>query len=169
MKYLILLAVMFSSTAYCANSSNSSAYADGSVVNYNSQSNNALDGEMPQAIFSENMISCPTSKLGLYVIPSHNSSDYGDSNGITGMMGVTIPLDTNGTMDRCAQGQRLIVRNLEIRNEKRESESKLDYDMKIMAACEKAFKDGTFIDPNVYPWAVKCQGMKFTRVNKIFK
>ncbi|AUR96767.1 hypothetical protein NVP1232O_33 [Vibrio phage 1.232.O._10N.261.51.E11] len=164
---LLLLLVPFAVPALAdeANSAASAAYADGTVVNQNYQNNNTLDNELPYVTMSRDRVTCPTGKFTAAAIPTKTNSDYGDSDSASLMVGLSIPVDFNGTVDRCKQQQRLMIRNAEWEMTDRE----IDTDMRILAACKKAFDDKININPKAFPWAKKCDSLTFVRETQFYK
>ena len=161
----LLVLSSFTSLADEANSAASTAYADGSVINQNYQSNNTLDNDLPYVTMGPNRVTCPTGKFTAAAIPMTTNSDYGDSNSASLMVGLSIPVDFNGTVDRCKQQQRLMIRNAEWEMTDRE----IDTDMRILAACKKAFDDKININPEAFPWAKKCDSLTFVRETQFYK
>lgn len=160
---LIALLLPFAVSADQFDSASAASYANGTVVNSNYQTNNALNGDVPYVTYGKEMISCPTGKLTANVLPSYNHTTYGDSDGVTLMIGYSMPLDFNGTVGRCRQQEKAMIRAFEIKTRN----DLLNQDFMIMSACKKARMEGITLDDKVFDWAVKCRGLAFAQPRQL--
>ena len=133
---------------------NNAAFNPSSSAEYNSPMNNANTMSNVQVNNSATPfvdlrgIRCPVASLttGAGVGAAHTKDNGSQS--ANAVIGFQVPIDLNGTIDRCQQAQRAEVAKMRFAS-----------DMEILRACVEARTNGYRLDPAVYPWAAKCNGL----------
>lgn len=96
-------------------------------------------------------IRCPTPSFTLGGAAINSDTIYTDrdidSRSIT--VGVQIPWDLDGALSKCQQAQKDWIYH-----------QKFNTQIQIVRACISAAKAGMVLDPNEFPWAKKCVGVR---------
>ena len=160
MKHLLILTASILPALATANPHNN-AVQNTSNTEYNSPMNNANTMSNVQVNNSATPyvdlrgIRCPTAALtaGAGITQADSSKAYADSHNL--VIGFQMPIDINGTIDRCVQAQQADLANM-----------RFDNDLKILSVCEKALEKGYYLDPEIFPWAAKCEGVTKKRIQQ---
>jgi hypothetical protein len=127
------------------------ANASGSIYNHANQYNNLFGGYLPSTKFSLDSVTCPTAQFTVGALPNYTHHQLGHQDGVSGVIGLNMPVDFNGTLKRCKQQQAALLRRIET-----------DREFAILSVCKNAAEAGLYLDPQVFPWARYCQGVQLT-------
>lgn len=140
------LTPLHSVAAYNSNMSNSSNM-NNVQVNNSGSSHTVVDG-----------IYCPTASMTVGAATMDSESEYYDSStkSMAVTVGIHIPIDLgNGTLSRCRRAQEAAV-----------YQRKLNDDWSTIRKCIDLHKAGIKLDPRIYPWAKRCDGLDYSNFKR---
>lgn len=155
-KSLLAIVLTLSSSSVFAGTgafdNNNNAEYNGSMYNSNAMSNVQVNNTGSSYTAMDN-ITCPTGTWSAGAAFNDTQMSHGsDANSGTMMLSYNHPTDLNGTVSRCVKAQKAALITRERNN---------DFD--IIRNCIAAKNAGIRLDPMVFAWAKKCEGVQLTQ------
>lgn len=148
---IIALALMATSTlasAAGAYDNNNSAEYSGNMYNSNAMSNVQVNNS-GSSYSSLGNITCPTGTFTIGAAYNDTQIESGsNASSGTSLLTYNHPIDLNGTISRCIDAQKAEVTRMETEN-----------DFNVIRNCIAAKQANLTLDPKVFPWAKKCEGI----------
>lgn len=149
-KLLKITLAITSITSLPAMASTDGSYLDSDMYNSATMNNVQVNNSGTPTTTIDN-IQCPTASFtfGGGQIQADSVYYRRHLNSTTATVGFQMPIDINGTVDRCIQAQKAAV-----------ATRKFTYQMNVVKNCIAAAKAGLYLDPKQFPWAKMCTGVQ---------
>ena len=157
---LAVIGLAFLSNATLADIDTARATAVGNAYNSPTYLNPMMGaGTLSVTRFDRDSITCPTTTLTAGFMPTKTHNDYGinsnRSENYVALLSLNVPLDWGGTITRCKQRQEALI----ARDKISLTRAKISQEFAVIDACLKIKREKLMLDPRVFPFAKKCQGL----------